>query len=80
MIVADFHVIGIIVRAPHKADSPLVVDPDTVLSTPVALQRFKSVAWRVPKVVHDLRCVQHFQLSTCGTFNVAQALYRLPIE
>lgn len=35
MVIYDLHVIGVTVP-PHKADSPLVVDPDAMLALPVA--------------------------------------------
>lgn len=43
MVIDDLDVIGVAV-APHKADSPLVIDPDAVLTLSVAVQGLQPVA------------------------------------
>ena len=50
VVVADLNVFGILAR-PAKADPPLLVDPDTVLSGAISRESFKSVAGRNPKMV-----------------------------
>jgi hypothetical protein len=45
MIISDLHFIGVSIP-PQKADSPLIVDPDTVLPLSVARQLLKAVARR----------------------------------
>jgi len=40
MVVHDFNVQGVAIH-PDEADSPLIVDPDAVLSYSVSLQRFE---------------------------------------
>jgi hypothetical protein len=45
VIVRNFHVIGVTVT-PHKADAPLVVHPETMLSLAIMGQRLKSIARR----------------------------------
>jgi len=47
---------------PGEANSPLLVDPDAVLSNSIAAESFKSVSWRHPEVVERFGCVQHHQL------------------
>jgi len=37
--------------APLKAYPPLIVDPDAVLSAPIAAQRFKAVSRRSPQII-----------------------------
>src|SRR4051812_6970018 len=36
--------------APFEADPPLIVDPDAVLTAPVAVQSFKTIARRDPQI------------------------------
>ena len=48
---------------PDKAEPPLIVDPDAVLSDPVAFQGLQAIAWRHPEVVEPDRGVQHSQLA-----------------
>jgi hypothetical protein len=43
MIVNNFHVVSISV-VPMKADSPLIVDPNAVLTVPVAVKLLQSVS------------------------------------
>ena len=43
MIVHDLHVVGIPVM-PDEADAVLIVDPDAVLPSSVACQRFEAIA------------------------------------
>ena len=51
VIVAEFHVIGIAVNEP-KADSPLIVDRNGVLSLTVALEWVEPIARRNLQVVN----------------------------
>jgi len=50
MIVHELDVVGVSV-APDETDPPLVVDPDRMLSAPVASKRFQAVAGRDAQVV-----------------------------
>ncbi len=43
---------------PVEADAVLVVDPDTVLSAPVASQFLKPICRRYPEVAHHVRLVE----------------------
>ena len=60
MVIDNLHVMRA-VRFPAKADPPLVVDPDAVLSLAPALQRLKAVAGRHPQLFQFHRRIQHFQ-------------------
>ena len=51
MVVHNFNIHGIAVH-PDEAYSPLIVDPDTVLSFSVSPQRFQSVRWWNTQVVY----------------------------
>jgi len=42
MVIHDLNVIRIAI-APHKADAPLIVDTDTVLSLSITFERFQTV-------------------------------------
>jgi hypothetical protein len=43
MIVDDFHIVTM-AFTPDKTDSPLIIDPDRVLSFPIASQRFQLIS------------------------------------
>lgn len=49
-MVNDLHLLGSSV-GPHEADPPLVIDPDAVLSDPIAFQRFEPVSRWNPEIV-----------------------------
>jgi hypothetical protein len=62
VIIRDFD-LECITASPYNTDSVLVVDPDTVLSEPVASQLFQSVTRWAFRVVQRYGIVQHRQLS-----------------
>ena len=49
MVVHDFNVLGVAIH-PYEADSPLIVDPDAVLSTAAALQCFERTPFQILSV------------------------------
>ena len=49
--------------SPAKADSPLIIDADTVLSSPLASEFLQPVARRYAQVVQIVGAVEHLQLS-----------------
>jgi len=57
MIVYDLDIIGVSL-IPTEADTPLFVDPDTVLSFPISGQFLKAISWRDTKIVQLLRRIQ----------------------
>ena len=61
MVVNDLDLVRITVLPP-KADPPLVVDPDTVLSDPIALELLEPVARRDTQVIEGLSGVHGSQL------------------
>jgi hypothetical protein len=67
MVVCYFNVIGVS-AFPVKADSPLIVDPDTVLPLAVALQGLESVARRDFQVLKVLGLAKVQELSPCNPF------------
>jgi hypothetical protein len=65
---------------PDEADSPLIVDPDTMLTLPVAAERLKPVAWNRRHVFQLLGIVQHPQLPPCHRSNVAESAALLAMK
>lgn len=63
MIIHDGHIVGSIIT-PHKNNPPLTVDPDRMLTAPVATQRFEPISGRSVQVVQLHSRMQHHQLST----------------
>jgi len=68
MIIDDFHVEGVALL-PFKADSPLFVDANRVLSLPFTSEGVKHVSW-----------VQHQSIQAWGGMQDHQPLSRLPLE
>ncbi len=62
MIVHELNVIGVPV-APDKADAPLLVDADRMLSAPLAGERLQPVAGRHAQVVEPRNGVEQEQRS-----------------
>ena len=61
-----------IAASPSETDTPLIIDPDTVLSLSCSFQRLKPVGWRHTEIFQQPRIVQHSEFSardsldTCG--------------
>src|SRR5262245_46639161 len=55
---------------PNKANPPLVIDPDRILSFPVCLQRFQPVARRNTQISKHPRLIQQTELSQGHVLNV----------
>jgi hypothetical protein len=69
MIINDLHRFGVAANPP-KANPPLSLDPDTVLTFPVSPQRFQAVRRRDAQVCEILRRVEHDEFSQGRTLNV----------
>jgi len=67
VIIDNFDPVSVLF-VPAKADAPLVIDTDTMLSTPAALQCFQMVAGRQ---AHDLQPIGGVELEE---FSAARAL------
>jgi hypothetical protein len=50
VVIDDFNVIGSILL-PYKANPKLIVDADTVLTSPFSSQRFQHISRRIAKIV-----------------------------
>jgi hypothetical protein len=62
MVVGDFYIPRTII-SPAEAGSPLIIDPDTVLASPIATEFLQAVPRRHAQVVQILRAVEDLQLS-----------------
>jgi hypothetical protein len=57
MVVYDLDIVGVSLT-PAEADTPLVVDPNAILSFPVSSQFLKAISWWNTKVIQSLSRVQ----------------------
>lgn len=64
MIVDDLYGLRALV-GPREADTPLIIDPNAVLASPIFLQSFETIARRRPKIVERARGIEHVELA-CG--------------
>ena len=76
MVVDDFDIGGPFL-SPGETDAPLIIDPDGVLTTTVASQRFKPVCRWYAQVIEITRSVQHVKFSQRLLFYSAEALHKL---
>jgi hypothetical protein len=66
MIVGNFDSNRVSVM-PFKANSPLIVDGNTVLAFPISAKLMQPVPWRHPQIIQADRAVKHDQFSPCGS-------------
>jgi hypothetical protein len=71
VIVNNLNVISAAI-APDKTDSPLIVDPYTVLSLSVAGESLQSVPRGDAEVIDGRTAIQHPQLPEGGLLNVSR--------
>jgi hypothetical protein len=69
MIIHDLDVIRFVID-PFKAGTPLIVDTNTILSRPIALQLLKMVAWGREQVLKIFGIIQVDQLTAGGALNI----------
>jgi hypothetical protein len=55
---------------PEKANAPLAVDPNTVLSRPVARKGFKPITRRYTEIIQDARLIEHTEFAQGNRLNV----------
>jgi hypothetical protein len=77
--ICNLDVVGVSV-APHKTDSPLVVDAYTVLPRTVTFQLMKSVTRRHFQIHHTFGRVQHQKLAPRWLPNVHELTNILIVE
>ena len=73
MVIRYLHLIGVPI-APDEADAPLVVNANTVLSSPIARKSLQSIPRRHPQVVDAHGVVQSHQLSLRATLDILRQL------
>ena len=80
MIIDDLHIVGVTL-APPEADSPPLVDSDTVLPFPITGQLLETVTWRYPKIRQFLGSIEDQKLATRHPYDVVrEAPRREPVE
>jgi len=79
MIVNDLDLSGSKI-SPNKTNAPLIVDTNTVLPFPIALQRLKSIAWQRSKHSQRAGSVQQTQPLERRTLNTGKTLNELSLE
>jgi hypothetical protein len=79
VIIRNLHVVSVSV-APHKTDTPLVVDAYAVLPRTVTFQLMKSVTRRHSQIRQTFGRVQHQELSSRWLSNVHELANILIVE
>ena len=62
MVINDFNIKSV-AFAPMEADSPLIINPYTVLSGTFPAECFETVSWRYTEVIKGPGVVDHSKLS-----------------
>jgi hypothetical protein len=73
--VGDFHIQGIAV-SPTKANPPLIVDPDAVLTLSIPGQFFEAIARRNPQIGQSIGGVKHEKLLQGRAMNILREPFR----
>lgn len=76
MVITDLHVVSVAINE-AKADSPLVVYRNRMLTYPITLQRVESVARRHSQIVQPNRQIQILELSSRPFGDIARESFRL---
>jgi hypothetical protein len=76
VIVNDLDVEGI-GSDPSKADPPLIVDADAVLSDTIGRKFLQTVCWRNPEVGEARSSVQHDKFAKCDAKEIGRELANL---
>lgn len=80
MIIHYLDVVGIS-TPPFKADAPLVVNANAVLTLSVARQLLEAIRRRYAQILQDLGCVQDPESPSCNSLDVLRKFAReLTIE
>lgn len=75
MIVGDFHIQGVAVF-PVKANPPLIVYPDAVLTLPIPGQLFQPIPRRNSQIGQSIGGVKHEELLQSRAVDVLRELFR----
>jgi len=77
MIIYDLNIVSIAI-APHKADTPLIVDANTVLPVSVAFERFQSITRKRRQVAQFRGYIQLSKFSLRHPLEPSKPLDMLP--
>ena len=72
VVIDNFDVVGISVLK-AKADAPLVVDPDAIRTTSIALQSFKLISRRRIQGIERTSSVELQQSAPSGSFEINES-------
>src|SRR5437773_1525968 len=61
---------------PNKTNTPLIIDPDTILALSVGFERFKPIPRRRLQVQQPVSAMQILQLAASGILNIRRQLSR----
>ena len=79
MIIDDLDAFGS-AFAPEEADTPLIVDPDTMLPLPVTSQSLQTVSWDCRQVLQGSRVVQYPKFPPCRGSNAPESTILLTVK
>ena len=69
MIINNLYIVRIAVM-PAKADSPLIVNANAILSFSIPNKFFQTIRWWYSQVLQELRSLENFQLHSCFTLDI----------
>jgi hypothetical protein len=79
MIVDDLHIISVSV-SPSEADSPLIIDPDTIGSGSIPLQLFEAIVRRNSQIVQPEGPMQIEQFPSSDALDRLKPAHRLVLK
>ena len=71
MVIDDLDRISLTI-IPYETDTPLIVDPDTMLSLSSAFQCLKAIGWWYSEVLQLLGIVQHPEFPARNSLDIAR--------
>jgi hypothetical protein len=71
VIVNDLNLVGVAL-SPPETHAPLIVDPNAMLASPIAVQPLQSVAWRDAEIAEALGGVQRHELPQHDALEVSR--------
>jgi len=79
MVIDNFHTMSAVLL-PNKAQPPLIVNTDAVLSLTLTFQCFQSVPWRHSQAVQFSGSMQLEQFSPRNPFDVLESAHALAMK
>jgi hypothetical protein len=79
VIIHDFYLVRVAL-APNETNTPLIVDPNTMLACPVSAQAFQPIARRRSQIAEPRGEMQLVQLSPCDALNRLKPPHRFSLE